>query len=233
MSRYPLFLLLVLLVPSGCASGNVEEGKKFVEFPWPPPKASAQYVIPETYFQDGSGKQVLVKDVDQKICDALTDQGYSERSYFAVPGGFALVTRLEQFDKDGKSKTPPDRWVTDMAPMREFSLGDYIRALFTASPGYYRVIVFIVTPVLFDQTDQKVEREEAMAWLRSGLNSLPDDVGAQEYSESHECTALIYEFKQPAKGTEAEINLPGQLSGLEHLTKAGLLEGIKQQGDSK
>ncbi|QDU09437.1 hypothetical protein [Gimesia aquarii] len=228
MSRYSPFLILLLAISTGCSKGRVEEGKEFVKFPWPPPKASAQSLIPSSYFENESGNTLFVKDIDQKICDALTAQGYSERSYFAVPGGFALVTRLEQFDENGKSKAPPDRWVTDIRPMRGFSLGEYIRTLFTASPGYYRIIVFIVTPVLFDQTNQEVNRDEAMAWLRSGLNNLPDDVGAQEYSQSHVCTALIYEFKQPEKGTDAELSVPGRLSGMEHLTNAGLFEELKK-----
>lgn len=228
MTRHVLLLILLLVTATGCTGGKVEEGNEFVKFPWPPPKASAQSIVPNSYFESGADNALLVKDVDQKICAALTAQGYSERSYFAVPGGFALVTRLEQFDEEGKSKAPPDRWVTDMRPMRGFSLGEYIRTLFTASPGYYRIIVFIVTPVLFDQTDQEVNREEAMAWLRSGLNNLPDEVGAQEYSQSHVCTALIYEFKQPEKGTEAELSVPGRLSGIEHLTNAGLFAELKK-----
>ncbi|WP_298862359.1 hypothetical protein [uncultured Gimesia sp.] len=228
MARHSYFLILLLVVATGCTRGEVEKGKKFVKFPWPPPKASAQSLIPNSYFENESDQVLLVKDIDQKICDALTAQGYSARSYFAVPGGFALVTRLEQFDEDGKSKAPPDRWVTDTRPMRDFSLGAYIRALFTASPGYYRIIVFIVTPVLFDQTDQEVSRDEAMAWLRSGLNNLPDNVGAQEYTQSQVCTALIYEFKQPEKGTEAKLSESGQFSGIEHLTNAGLLAELKK-----
>ena len=84
-----------------------------------------------------------------------------------------MVTRLEQYEEDGTSKVPPDRWSVDVLPLRTFSLSDYIRALFQANPGYYRIIIFVVTPVPFVESSATVSRDEAMEWLRTGLNKLP------------------------------------------------------------
>jgi hypothetical protein len=168
-----------------------------------------------------------VRDVEQKLRLALDTNGYTEVSYFAVPGGFAMVTRLEQYEEDGTSKVPPDRWSVDVLPLRTFSLSDYIRALFQANPGYYRIIIFVVTPVPFVESSATVSRDEAMEWLRTGLNKLPASLGESPYTTQHTCTALVYEYMQATRGQEVKQTRPGHLSATDHLMKAKLLALLK------
>ncbi len=161
------------------------------------------------------------RDVNRLLTSALDRNGYVEKSYYAVPLGFALVTRLEQIDLDGRSKVPPARWSAGPQTPTNFSLSAYVRALLTANPGYYRLIVLIVTRVPFTQSEREITQSEAALWLRAGLNILPESIGARLYEPDVMCTALIYEFE--GKGSAApRILLPSRLDAHTHLANSGL-----------
>jgi hypothetical protein len=61
------------------------------EFPWPPPRASATATFPLSLLVEQNQDTVYFEEIDQKIGSALEQCGYFERSYYAVPGGFAIV----------------------------------------------------------------------------------------------------------------------------------------------
>jgi hypothetical protein len=197
-------------------------------FPWPPPQASATEVIPSPLVEVESGRTRL-RDVDRRITAALEQNGYYESSYYAVTKGFALVTKMEQIESDGTPKEGPQRWVLVPQRPEKFTLARYITALFGATPGHYRTIVFIVTPGAFTQSSAVVTREEANAWLGGGLNRLPASIGNLEFSrEDYACTALIYEFERPTETEEATLRLPGLIPGRIHLVKAGIWGGLER-----
>lgn len=196
------------------------------EFPWPPPEASASMLIPGEFWGALSKDAKFLKSIDSTLVEALNACGYIEKSYYAVPGGFAIVTRLEQFYEDGTPKELPDRWSTEVGHLKTFSLKEYIKALFTARPGLFRVVVFIVTPYPFTQSKVKVSREEVMWWLKAGVNKLPDDLSMIEYSNQYTITALIYEFKKLDVDQNANQQIPGILTGKGHLEKNGFIKAL-------
>jgi serine/threonine protein kinase len=197
-------------------------------FPWPPPKASAKDKIPNEFLRKTKSEQIFLQDIDRRLNSALDEAGYFDKSYFAVPDGFAIVTRLEQIHTNGISKPDPQRWASEVGPLREFSISAYLRALFTSNAGYFRVIVFIVTHYPFTQADISVNRDQAVAWLHEGLDKLPRSIGRLSYSEDYSCTALIYEFEKIDDEKEAVAKIPGRHTGRKHLIKSQLwskLEG--------
>jgi hypothetical protein len=75
-------------------------------FPWPPPRASASYVLPDGLFDSRS-----VGEVVAAIISALELNGYVERSFFQTDAnGVALVTRLERIRDDGSAFAGLERW---------------------------------------------------------------------------------------------------------------------------
>lgn len=203
---------------------GIEDQEEVPEFPWPPPRASASDMIPRELLV-GNATHPTLGTVAQAIDSALQEAGYREKSYYSVPGGFAMASQIEQINQDGSPKD--DRWSLETPPIRKFSLGSYLNALFMARPGYYRVIVFVVTSKAFPQRDVKVTSEESKLWLTRGLNKLPEEIGDQEYSSAHSCTALIYEFKQTGKHTQ--LMEPSQITGKTHLEKAGLMSAFAKR----
>lgn len=188
--------------------------------PWPPPAASAEEVLPPAVFHCRR-----LNEGDQLLTEALRSNGYNERSYYAVPGGFALVTRLEQIDRDGRWKPLPDRWLQREVPLRVFSPRAYLTRLLTANEGYFRVIVFAVTDQPFSQQVESADPDDVNAWLRSGLNVLPPTVGTKMCGTGTKATALIYEFATKSKSPAHSV-IPGYLDAQTHLTKSGILSAL-------
>jgi len=226
------FVLGLLLVLYGC---YLPSPPGIPAFPWPPPQASAWAEIDPALLRNPSDEMTLLRDVDQRLSKALVACGYGEKSYFSAgpdtlmaPDGFAMVMRLEQINADGTPKEGQDRWATDLGPLQTFSLRAYLRALFTANPGHYRIIVFIVTPHAFSQADTTVSRDEAMGWLIEGQNRLDPLIGALAYSPAYQTTALIYEFEQPRRGEEADFVVSSLLIGRVHLEQADLINALGQ-----
>lgn len=193
-------------------------------FPWPPPKASAISELPDNFLRGVNSEQLYLRDIDSHISSALKETGYFEKRYFAVPDGFAIVTRLEQINEDGTPKALPQRWAIDVGPLREFTFAAYFRALFTSNPGYFRVIVFIVTHFPFSQSDIKIDKTQAIKWLHEGLNKLPESIGKISYTRNYSCTALVYEFKKERseEPDSVKILLPGRFTGRTHLVSSKL-----------
>lgn len=199
-------------------------------FKWPPPKASAREVIPDAFLRRSGIGIPLFRDVDALLCSALDNCGYSESSYYAVPGGFAIATRIEQINKNGIPKPGESRWSLKTSPINPFSdFSAYMSALFKGNPGYYRVIVFIITPNGFKQGATEPGKAEVEGWFSGGFNILPADVGRRAYTDDYRCTALIYEFKKTPQSSKPVI--PGSLTGKTHLMRSGIWSNLQPKTD--
>jgi hypothetical protein len=191
--------------------------EKLPELPWPPMAASARIVLPTTPFRDAGnfGQFCAV------LTGALERCGYVEESYYSVPGGLALITRMEQTTRDARPAQGSERWSVDTHALTSLSLSDYLKALFLANTGYYRVIIFVVTDVPFGASKGALTSGEAQSLLTYGYNSLPPSVSEAPLPVNYACTALIYEFEKP-EGKSPEAIVPGHLDAKTHLVKSGL-----------
>jgi hypothetical protein len=146
-----------------------------------------------------------------------------ERSFFRTPGnGVALITRLERIHDDGSSASDHERWPAG----QDRSAGNialFLRGLFYADPGRYRVIVFVLEDAPFSQSSERVTGDQARSWLRSGANILPSETAKRAFTGT--CTALVYEFA--SDGTAVRV-VESRLTGRQHLEKAGVLSFLSQ-----
>lgn len=197
------------------------------QFEWPPPQPSEEYVLPAGLF-DAAAAALLFADVDRVLVSALDSAGYSERNYYAVPDGFALATRIEQINDDGTPKTPPGRFALQPQPVSMLRPMAYLKALLKGVPGYYRVLVFVVTDASFSATGQRPTEGQAVAWVSAGNNVLPRPVAETPYTSDFHCTVLIYEFtRQPGADPDAtQFAQPGRLDAMTHLRKSGIWSGL-------
>lgn len=192
-------------------------------FPWPPPQPSARELIPRGQLL-GAATQVSQGEVARRIEAALRQAGYTEYSYYAAPGGFALVARLERMRADG---TPEPGEFRFLAPNVDapFSLSTYISQLFFAPEGFYRQIVFVATDQAFVASAPAPTAQEAERLLQGGGNILPEAYNRRAFTPGHNVTALIYEFKKNPADRDVETLRPGRLAGAQHLAKAGIRFG--------
>ena len=222
-------LVLLFVAAVSCKKATQYESRaappQIPEFPWPPPHPSARHLIPRNLVV--SHVPATLAGVAARLENALDSNGYTEKSYYAVPHGFALVTRLELFNEDGTSTQPPDRWSAEIPRRPYFSLSTVIDALFSANPGRYRVIVFIVSSHPFTASADTVTKDAAEVWLDGGMNVLPQEIGRRAYSMDFHTTALIYEFRQLNRDQAAQLRAPSSLTGKTHLEKAGILHSLE------
>lgn len=215
-------LFNIELIIVGSAHVNVPE------FPWPPPRASAKYVLPTSEFSTAKN----LDDVNQKLSRALDANGYSDKSYFSAPStagnGFVLVTQLEQINEDATSKDKSERWITDIKS-DAFSFGDYFKSLFLTKKGYFRVIAFVVTDLPFAQSNKMADKTTALSWLSTGTNELPEYLGQVSYTPKYKVTALIYEYEQEENSDTAKLEEPSKFTGKVHLEVSKIWKEITKQ----
>jgi hypothetical protein len=192
-------------------------------FPWPPPTPTTQTVLARSLLMRNSS---TLGEVAIRLTTALDGLGYSEHSFYAAPGGFALATRLEQIEFDGTPKGEPLRWSAELPPKEYFSLGSLIDALFSAPEGHYRVIVFVVNDQPFTTSARNVTQAEAGAWLQGGMNRLPDLIAAVPLDDGYVGTALIYQFRRVGQAGAAAANPDGAEPAIRHLERSGILAAL-------
>lgn len=214
--------------PAGSAGGSpgVALSFKLPEFPFPPPDPSARLRIPRELLS-GDAAAPTFGSVATRMEDALSSNGYSELSYFAVPAGFTLVTQLERINPDA-TPAAEQRWSIAVEPvsLKSFSLEAYVRALLQKDAGFFRVIVFVFSAEPFTASGKKVPVDEAMKWIDRGANTLPHDVALRPYGEDMVCTALVYEFEIHTHGADAQLRKPSPHDGTEHLRASGILHSL-------
>lgn len=193
-------------------------------FPWPPPTPSARLVIPSEVFP----RQETLGRASMYLESALNRAGYAEISYYIIPGGIAVVTRLEHIYPDGRPFESSERWLVDDESMQTLSLSAYVKELFAVDEGFYRVVVFVVSDKAFGASNRPVTREEATEWLSNGYNTLPSELVERPLSASHKCTALIYEFRKN-HGTSPHLLIPSPLGATQHLAASGLLAAFSKR----
>ncbi|MDP1646448.1 MAG: FecR family protein [Thiobacillus sp.] len=195
---------------------------------WPPPDTSTHQVIPRELLVDGSAKPTTLAALAAKMEKALNRTGYSSPGYYAVPGGFAMLTQLERIHPDATPFPADQRWKikVDPASLSSFNLSAYLKALLGKDAGVFRVIAFVFTaePIVSDNV--KPVMDEAKHWVEQGGKALPGSYAAQPFSADMVCTALIYEFEIPTHGAPGRQRKPSEHNGQEHLRAARILQAL-------
>ena len=208
--------------PPDTANGNAPE-PALPAFPWPPPRYSAFTAIARDWVVPGDAP--VLGQVAARLELAFETAGFGESSYYRVPGGFALASRIEHIRADASAFAAPERWTVDTPKVREGFI-DYIRALFNAPPGRYRVIVFVVTDEDFAAAERAPSSAEAREWVTGGGLRLPQSIAEQPYGPRYYTTALIYEFERRADEPQASVLTPSSMQGRAHLVEAGLWQAL-------
>ncbi len=188
--------------------------------PWPPPPPSAYVKIDKAMFPC---QACTLGVIDDQLRSALLAAGYDSFSYYGVPGGFALITRIEQIDNNGLTLSGQDRWSVEV---RARTLSDMFKALIFAPIGHFRIIAFIISsvPVTFDQYNAKLADIEK--WSSSGSSRLPDDFRSNLFTDSHEVEVMIYEFSKSTNNAPP-VTIPGRWTTHIHLSHTKFIDYMR------
>ena len=210
-------------------AGFIDEGKGidiagFRQFPLPPQKPSAQYEL-KTYFQHCS----TLRDIYKSINASLGANGYNEKAYYYVKGGFAIVTRIEQFKREGPSYLDSRRWSIGLNRKTIFNLSDYVSELLTAQPEYFRVFAFVIADDVFSPNrSQVVNTQDFEKWLGEGSNRVPESLLDVACNQNTSVTALVYVFSSPGNRQPAVFVKTSELDGKKHLEASKILLALKR-----
>ena len=196
-------------------------------FPWPPPRASSDTVIPHNWLPKRGTARLA--EVAEALESALTSAKYRKWSYSSVPRGFALVTQMEQIKSDGTPSPEPARWNTSLPAADMLTFLEFLRALADTQPGYYRVIVYVVTDQPWSRTLELPTARAAEGWLAHGFTWLPADVGAMPYGPEYRTTTLVYEFTKASQQAAARFVETSSISADDHLRRAGIAEPLSRR----
>jgi hypothetical protein len=211
------------LAPPSANGGSRPAASALPDFPWPPPRYSAFEVLARDWLVPAADARLGA--AAQRLEAAFDAAGYVERSYYRVPGGFALASRAEQIHADASPFPAPERWSVDPEGAGR-SFAARLRALFNAPPGHYRVIVFVVTDQDFAAAPRTAPEAEARAWVSGGGLRLPPAIAAQPFTPTHYASALIYEFERRSEREPADVRVPSAAPGRVHLEKGGLWQAL-------
>jgi hypothetical protein len=215
-----------------------EVGVPVINFPWPPPLASSQVVLPDRFFvastAGAAGARLSLGEAAEHLNGILQEAGYGAGSYFRIPGGFALAMQLEQTKEDGTPLPGDARWAMKTKVPLD-SLASLSRIFEGAPEGFFQVLVFVVTPVEFRDSQNKPSSADAGHWKYSGYSTLPSDVAALPWSKDTHCTVLVYEFVKPSAGEKGWESVAyfadsGRMRAEDHLIRASLWQKFNGRG---
>jgi HEAT repeat protein len=207
-------------VPARGPPGIIYNGRptSLPKFPWPPPRYTSIVTFGRELDRKLLGNDNESLDTVQKrLVKALNDAdaGFESR-LFAAPGGFVMLTKLEQTDENGTPLKGGDHW-KDMRPTPR-SPGDYLVRLFIAPPGYYRLIAFLFT----DQANFGTSAAPVPK-LESGGQILPAAVAAVTFGQRN-AFALIYSYQKRDTGIARPYT---QVSGPQHLERSHIISALQ------
>lgn len=189
------------------------------KIPWPPP---AGYLPPEPidlawFGPAGATAGTWFKQM-RKTFQALSPDYYIGL-FGGPPGGFALVGRLERIDVSGRPFPGRARWTAKGGA--KFDLADLLGDLFLERPGYFRIVVFVVT----DKPTFDPGPAQHLPQPVTGAQSMPAELESMPLRGKH-LLALVYSFER-RQGESMHIWTDGAPSTLHHLKAAGLWEHLQ------
>lgn len=194
---------------------------------WPPPAPSGRLVLPSRTGAWAERRGLTLGEVASQVQAAMTDAGYLERSYFPVPEGFALVTRIEQIDANGAPKVAVARWNVESPAAGDSFFSKLLKGMTGAPSGLYRLFIFVVTTDDHSPTGTEPSYDDAKGWFVRGAAGPSNAMEVTRVTARHRMSVLVYEF-ETFGGRNVKALLPGKLACETHLKKAGLWLGLSR-----
>lgn len=163
-------------------------------------------------------------NINEQLQLSLDKKGYTQRSYFSVKNGFAIVTQMEQYEQeDGTIRNDRTRWLEYPARDNFKGIIDYFTSVVMPNKGHFRIFVFVITDLPFKSNNERISKSEAAAWLNKGLNRLPQSIANIGFTERYVVSVLVYEFEVPESNRVAKQVCPTpRFDARTHLMRAGI-----------
>ncbi len=192
---------------------------------WPLPAPSARLVLPRETGAWAQQRRFKVGDIAARVQSALAAAGYSEVSFYNVPDGFVIVTRLEQIERDGTAKSGAERWNVEAPGQDDSFFLKVLKGMAGATSGNYRLFIFVVSTDDRAPTAAEPSYGDAKLWFLRGSAALTAETASRPVTAGHRMSVLVYEFEAITR-QKVLARAPGLLTCEAHLVKAGLWDGL-------
>jgi hypothetical protein len=207
----------------GGMTRGVEDGLR--QFEWPPPRYTTFHRVPDRVLLRESSKLGRVFEL---IGIRLSRAGLEGSTFGVGEDGFAVVTSIRCIDEQGRNtRVQGPACLDPNKGLRQgFSFGDYLNALFGASPGHYRMFVVVVTPrPLAPKRDTESWGRAVDSWTY-GHTHLPGAIANRDAPDGTAVLILVYEFERASvSDRSARLVLSSSISAREHIVHSGLFSG--------
>ena len=159
-------------------------------FPNPAPLPSARLFIPN-YQEELSTLETVAAHLE----GYLQKGGYKNklRYYYSIDG-FAVLTKLERFNKDGSRVNSDRRWV-DVFGDGKFSYYQIFKSLFFEVSTQFRMFAFVIASKIVKVSSQPMTAQEAQELLMHGYDTLPEELREVVLNPKN-LSVLVYHFHQ-------------------------------------
>jgi hypothetical protein len=185
------------------------------------------------------------------VSDALSQAGYTDQGWFVVPSpwqattasvtgtppsmiGFAVVTRVEQIEDNGQTKTNGVRWALDLSVPAVGSFLDLVKLLLRGAPnGRFRVFLIEVSNDPVTQARLSPGADDWQDFLRQGAKApflrVMDPIRVN-YGSGGGWYVFVYEYQRSAIGGETQFVSSSKLTAEEHLRASGIWDALSRAG---
>lgn len=193
--------------------------------PWPLPEPSARAVLPDALQPSRSLIELNLLMVANRLEHALREAGYSENGFYNIPGGFALVTRIERIREDGK---PASQRFLPPNEREAHTLISSLDRLFGSAPaGRYRLVMLVVTDQPIAGLGPHLEINAAARLQGRGAIDLIGERRGRDFGPNSRIAVFVYEYRRDRRGQEAFLIIPGRWPIDHHLQATGLASSLR------
>ncbi len=187
-------------------------------FPNPAPIPSAKFFLPN-YQTDLE----TLDEVAIHLEGVFNKAGYKDklRYYYSIDG-FALLSKLERFNKDGTEVSSNKRWVNVFGDGK-FSYYQIFKSLFFEVSTEFRMFALVIASKNAKIGSQIMTAQVAQELLMHGYETLPEELKKKILNPKN-LSVLVYHFHQNDIGEVPELDLSGNISAENYLKTAGLSE---------
>jgi ribose transport system substrate-binding protein len=193
-----------------------------------PPKATATVEVPLHLIKEG----ISLGELAERLGRVMDSVGYVEKSFYSLDAvdnkGCAIVTHIEQIKADG-TPVAEGRWSFELPNYAIFSVQTFLAALFTAQPGYYRLIALVVSEKPLVEKPNPLSPSQAEELIH-GPKSPPPSLRTIPVTSAYRCIAYIYEFERPTRSHDpAFMKDSPDVTAQTHLASTGLWAALQKE----
>lgn len=190
-------------------------------FPDPVPPPAASLELPAGVVVERGPLEL--DEAHKRLTSALAAAGFDKWSVYAFKDGFALVTRWEHIEEDGRQAKDrfPARHPKRVRP--GFNFDEHAQLLFNAPDGVYRLFVFTVVG-----TDPAKTSEVAIDGGEVGAGELPVEI-AEHSAADWTARAHVYVYRQDGSNKAQPLE-HSPLDAATHLASARIFDAARLAG---